>query len=56
MNFDSYVTISPTVVKVGKLKIVNLNFKKKIISIHKVITEHGHKTLHENLKAEITKT
>lgn len=56
MNFDSYVIMSPTVVKVGKLKIANLNLKKKIISIRKVITEHGHKTLNENLKAEITKT
>ena len=55
MNFDSYVTMSLTAVKVGKMKIANLNLKKKIISIRKVIIEHGHKTLHENLKAEITK-
>ena len=56
MNFDSYVTMSPTAVKMDKLKIANLNLKKKIISIRKVITEHEHKTLHENLKVEITKT
>ena len=56
VNFDSYVTMSPTTVKVDKLKIANLNLKKTIISIRKVITEYGHKTLHENLKAEITKT
>ena len=56
MNFDSYVTMLPTTVEVGKLKIANLNLNKKFISLRKVITEHGHKTLHENLKAEITKT
>ena len=56
MNFDSYVTMSPTAVKMDKLKIANLNLKKKIISISKVITKYGHKTLHEKLKAEITKT
>ena len=50
MNFDSYVTMSTTAVKVGKLKIANLNLKGKIISIHKVITENGHKTLHENFQ------
>ena len=53
---DTYVTMSPNAVKVGKLKIANLNLKKKIISIRKVITEHGHKILHKNLKAEIIKT
>ena len=56
MNFDSYVIIPPTAVEMGKLKIANLNLNKKFISLCKVITEHGHKTLHENLKAEITKT
>ena len=45
-----------TVVKVGKLKITNLNLNKKFISLCKVIYEHEHKTLHENLKAEIIKT
>ena len=48
--------MSTTVVKVDKLKIANLNLKKKIISIRKVIIEHGHKTLHENLRAKTTKT
>ena len=48
--------MSPTVVKVDKLKIANLNLKKTIISICKLITKHRHKTLHEKLKAEITKT
>ena len=56
VNFDNYVTMPPTIVEVGKLEIVNLNLNKKFISLRKVITEHGHKTLHENLKAEITKT
>ena len=48
--------MSPTVVKVDKLKIANLNLKKTIISICKVIIEHEHKTLHENFKVEIIKT
>ena len=48
--------MSPTAVKVDKLKIANLNLKKKIISISKVITKHKHKTFRENLIAEITKT
>ena len=56
MNFDSYVTMPPTTVEVGKLKIINLNLNKKFISLRKVITEHGHKTLYENLKVEIIKT
>ena len=46
----------PTVVEMDKLEIINLNLSKQFISLRKVITEHGHKTLHENLKAEITKT
>ena len=46
----------PTVVEVGKLKIANLNLNQKFISLRKVIIEHGHKTLHENLKAKITNT
>jgi len=46
----------PTVVEVGKLKIVNLNLNEQFISLSKVITEHEHKTLHENLITEITKT
>ena len=56
MNFDNYVTMPPTIVEVGKLEIVNLNLNKKFISLRKVITEHEHKTLHENLKAETSKT
>ena len=56
MNFNSYVTMPPTVVEVGKLKIANLNLNKKFIALRKVIIEHRHKILHENLKAEITKT
>jgi len=56
VNFDSYVTMPPTAVKVGKLKIANLDLNKKFILLCKVITKHGHKTLHENLKAKITKT
>ena len=55
VNFDSYVTMPPTAVKVGKLKIANLDLNKKFILLCKVITKHGHKTLHENLQAEITK-
>jgi len=47
VNFDSYVTLPPTTIEVGKLKIANLNLNKKFISLRKVITEHGHKTLHE---------
>ena len=49
--FDSYVTMPPTVVEVGKLEIVNLNLNKQFISLRKVITEHRHKALHENLIA-----
>ena len=45
----------PTTVEVGKLKIANLNLNKTFILLRKVITKHGHKTLHKNLKAEITK-
>ena len=56
MNFDSHVTMPPTVIEVGKLKIVNLNLNKQFISLRKVITEHEHKTLHENLIAEIHNT
>jgi len=56
VNFDSYVTMPPTAIEVDKLKIASLNLNKKFISLRKVIIEHGHKTLHENLKAEITKT
>jgi len=46
----------PTAVEVGKLRIANFNLNKKFISLRKVITEHGHKTLHENLRAKTTKT
>ena len=49
MNFDNYVTMPPTTVEVGKLKIVNINLNKQFILLRKVIIEHGHKTLHENL-------
>ena len=56
MNFDSYVTVPPTTVKMDKLKIANLNLNKKFISLCKVITEHRHKILHENFKVEIIKT
>jgi len=56
VNFDCYVTMPPTAVEVGKREIVNLNLKKQFISLHKVIIEHRHKTLQENLIAETTKT
>ena len=49
VNFDSYVTMPPTAVEVGKLKIAKLNLNKKFISLRKVINEHEHKTLRENL-------
>ena len=55
MNFDRYVTMPHTAVEVSKLEIVNLNLNKQFISLHKVITEHQHKTLQENLIAETTK-
>ena len=44
MNFDCYGTMSPAAVKVGKLKIVNLNLNKQFISLRKVITERRHQT------------
>ena len=56
MNFDCYGTMPPTAVEVGKLEIVNLNLNKQFISLRKVIIEHRHKTLQENLIAETTKT
>jgi len=56
VNFGSYVTMPHTAVEVDKLEIVNLNLNKKNISLRKMITEHEYKILHENLKAETTKT
>ena len=56
MNFGCYVTMPLTAVEVGKLEIVNLNLNKQFISLRKVITEHRHKKLQQNLIAETTKT
>ena len=56
VNFDCYVTMTPTAVEVevGKLEIINLNLNRQFISLRKVIIEHQHKTLQENLIAETT--